>query len=143
MSVSPDESERRAKVAQEKLWGYLIEKVERGRMQPIAQSIMQRALLLYQSVGEFQKTVKEMGKHADPLRTIAPLFTTEQTNFLIRTYNTIIEDFHSHFKKKDSYVGKFSLFKELNEPTIDDVTKTLFMMGINISQIVSYLSRWM
>ena len=48
--ISPEESERRAKIAQEKLWGSLIEKIERDRMQPIAKSIMLRGILLSQSV---------------------------------------------------------------------------------------------
>lgn len=79
----------------------------------------------------------------DPLRIAAPPFTVEETSFLIRTYNNVIEDLHSHFGKKDSYVGKFSPFEELGEPTINDVAKTLFMMGTNISQIICYMIRWL
>ena len=142
MNTSDKEAERRRKVANEKMWGAIIETFERLRKKPIAQSIMFRFYLLHQSVDEFQKTVKAMGKEADPLRTIAPSFTKEQTNFLIRTYNDIVEDLHSHFGKKDSHVRGFSKLKELDEPTINDVAKTLFMMAMNISQIIYYMLRW-
>ena len=139
---SENESERRRKVANEKMWGAVIETFERMRKAPVAQSIMFRFYLLHQSIDEFQKTVKAMGKEADPLRTIAPPFTKEQTNFLIRTYNNIIEDLHTHLGKKDSYVHKFSALKELDEPTINDVAKILFMMAMNVSQIIFYMTRW-
>ena len=139
---SEDESERRRKVADEKMWGAIIETFERMRKGPVARSIMFRFYLLHQSVSEFQKTVKAMGQEADPLRTIALPFTKEQTNFLIRTYNNIIDDLHSHFGKKDSYVRRFSAFEELDEPTINDVAKILFMMAMNISQIIFYMARW-
>ena len=139
---SENESERRRKVANEKMWGAIIETTERMRKAPVTQSIMFRFYLLYQSIDEFQKTVKAMGKEVDPLRTIAPPFTKEQTNFLIRTYNNIIEDLHSHFGKKDSHVRKFSALKELEQPTMNDVAKVLFMMAMNVSQIIFYLFRW-
>jgi len=113
---SEDESERRRKVANEKMWGAIIETTERMRKAPVTQSIMFRFYLLYQSIDEFQKTVKTMGREVDPLRTIAPSFTKEQTNFLIRTYNNILEDLHSHLEKKDSYVRKFSALQELKQP---------------------------
>lgn len=144
MSESPseNESERRRRVANEKMWGAIIETTERMRKAPVAQSIMFRFYLLHQSVDEFQKTVKAMGKEVYPLGTIAPPFTKEQTNFLIRTYNSIVEDLHSHLGKKDSYVHKFSALKELDEPTINDVAKILFMMAMNVSQIIFYMFRW-
>ncbi len=82
-----------------------------------------------------------MGKSSDPTG-IAPSFTAEQANFLITTYNSIIEDVHSNLSKKDPYVTKFSAFKVLHEPTINDVVKTLFMMGTNALQIISYMLRW-
>lgn len=139
---SENESERRRRVANEKMWGAIIETTERMRKAPVTQSIMFRFYLLYQSIDEFQKTVKAMGKEVDPLRTIAPPFTKEQTNFLIRTYNNIIEDLHSHFGKKDSYVREFSALEELKQPNMNDVAKILFMMAMNVSQIIFYLFRW-
>jgi len=144
MSEAPydNESERRRKVADEKMWGAIIETIERVRVQPKARSIAFRLLGLYQSIVEFQKTVVEIGKSID-YRSVAPSFTTEQTNFLIKTYNSVIEDLCSHFEKKDSYVSGFSTFKEIDEPSINDVAKTLFMMGTNISQIIFYMMRWM
>ena len=83
-----------------------------------------------------------MGKRVNPLTTIAPSFTVEQTNFLIRTYNSIIEDVHSHLRKKDSYIDSFSTLEELDKPTINEVAKTLFIMGTNILQLLSYMIRW-
>ena len=139
---SESESERRRKVADEKMWGAIIETLEKMRKAPVAQSIMFRFYLLHQSIDEFQKTVKAMGKEVDPLRTIAPSFTKEQTNFLIGTYNNIIEDLHSHLGKKDAYVRKFSSLKKLEQPTINDVAKILFMMAMNVSQIIFYMFRW-
>lgn len=138
-----NEVERRRKVAEEKMMGAFIELVEKMRKKPVARSIAFRLLFLYQSIYDFEQTVKAMGSSVDPIRTLAPPFTREQTNFLIRTYNSIIKDFHSHLAKKDSYVTEFSPFEDLNEPTINEVAKTLFMMGTNISQILSYMLRWM
>jgi hypothetical protein len=139
---SESEAERRRKVAEEKMMGAFIEFVERIRKQPVACSIAFRLIFLYQSIYEFQQTVKAMGSSVDPTRTLAPPFTKEQTNFLIRTYNSIIKDLHSHLAKKDSYVTEFSAFEELDEPIINEVAKILFMMGTNISQILSYMVRW-
>jgi hypothetical protein len=139
---SENEVKRRRKVVEEKMWGGLIEFVERKRKEPVARSITFRLYFLYQSISEFQKTVKAMGKDVDPVGTIAPPFTTEQTNFLIRTYNNVIKDLHLHFGKKDSYVRSFSAFSEIDEPTINDVAKILFTMGTNISQIICYMIRW-
>lgn len=58
-----------------------------------------------------------------------------------RAYNNILEDLHSHFGKRDSYVRTFSAFEELNEPTINDVAEIL-KLAMNISQIVFYMTRW-
>lgn len=83
-----------------------------------------------------------MGREIDPLITPAPFFIKEQTNLLIKIYNSIIEDIHSHFRKKDAYIKKFSTLKELDTPTINDIVKTLYLMGINPSQIMCYMIRW-
>ena len=141
-TTNDSEAERRRKVAEEKLWGGIIEAIERMRKQPIARSIGLRLGILLLSIDQFEKTVKAMGTSVDPLKTKAPSFTIEQTNFLIRTYNSIIEDLHSHFGERDSYVASFSPYKELDEPTLNDVAQILFMMGMNILQILSYMVRW-
>jgi len=109
--------------------GALIESIERDRMRPIARSLCFRLLRLYESTCDFQQAVRKMGMNVDPLTTSAPPFTAEQANFLIKTYNDIIEDLRSHFAKKDSYVAKFSPIKELDKPTVNDVSKNLFMLG--------------
>jgi hypothetical protein len=137
-----DEVERRRKIAEEKMMGAFIELVEKIRKKPVARSIAFRLLFLSQAIYDFQQTVKAMGSSVDPITTPAPIFTKEQTNFLIKTYNSIIKDIHAHLAKKDSYVTEFSYFKELNKPTINEVAKTLFMMGTNILQILSYMLRW-
>jgi len=137
-----NEAERRRKVAEEKMWGAIIENIERMRKRPLAFSIISRLYLLYQNLNEFLKVVKAMGGEVDPLRTLAPSFTKEQTNLLIKIYNSIIEDLHSHFRKKDSYVEKFSTLEELDMPTINDIAKTLYLMAINTSQIMCYMIRW-
>jgi ribosomal protein S17E len=139
---SENEAERRSKIAEEKLAGYMIELIERMRKRPIADSITFRLYYLYESIRQFQKVVKAMGKNVDPIKTIAPSFTKEQANFLIRTYNHIIKDIHLHFGKKDSYVRSFPTLSELETPTLDDVTKILFTMGTNLAQIMSYMIRW-
>jgi len=138
---SIDEAERRRKVAEQKVWGAAIEAIDRMRKQPVAYSIILRFWSLYNSVNDLLNTAKVIGKNIDPA-SIAPTFTTEQTNFLISTYNSIIEDIHSNLRKKDPYVTKFSAFKLLHEPTINDVVKTLFMMETNALQIMSYMLRW-
>jgi hypothetical protein len=138
---SIDEAERRRKVAEQKMWGATIEAIDRMRKQPLAHSIILRLWALYNSINELLNTAKVMGRSTDPAG-IAPSFTTEQTNFLITTYNSIIEDIHSNLSKKDPYVTKFSAFEILHEPTINDVVKTLFMMGTNTLQITSYMLRW-
>jgi len=138
---SIDEAERRRKVAEQKVWGAAIEAIDRMRKQPVAYSIILRLWSLYNSINDLLNTAKIIGKNTDPA-SIAPTFTTEQTNFLISTYNSIIEDIHSNLRKKDPYVTKFSAFKLLHEPTINDVVKTLFMMETNALQIMSYMLRW-
>ena len=140
--ISDNELERRRKVAEEKIWGLLIESIEKSRKKHIARSIALRLFFLYESVRKFQETVRTMGKRVNPLTTTAPSFTVEQTNFLIRTYNSIIEDIHSHLRKKDSYIDSFSTLEELDKPTINEVAKTLFIMGTNILQLLSYMIRW-
>jgi len=140
--VPKDEIERRRKVVAEKILGAIIEYMERYRMSPLARSIGFRLFFLHQSIDEFLQVVRAMGLKVDPTKTIAPPFTIEQTNVLIKTYNSIIQDIQSHFAKKNSYVKSFSLLKELDEATIDEVDKTLFVMGVHLSQILSYLIRW-
>jgi len=141
-NTTEKEIERRLRVAEEKIAGAIIELIERARMKPITRSIILRLFFLYKSVYGFQNTVKLMGKKGDPLETTAPIFTQEQANFLIDIYNDIIDDIHSHFKKKDSYVEKLPKFEKLDEPTINQVAKTLFMMGMYILQAMSYMIRW-
>jgi len=143
VSIKDNESERRRRVAEEKAWGAIIESIERTRKNPVARSVALRIFYLYNSLYKFADVCKEMGKKSDPLKTIVPSFTEEQTNFLIKTYNHIIDDFHSNFKKKDSLVDKFSPFNKLEQsPTINDVSKILFMMAINLVQMLCYLIRW-
>jgi hypothetical protein len=145
---SENEVKKRRKVVEEKMWGALIELVERTRKKPMAHSIFYRFLFLSSSLSDLQLSVKEIivilqRKGADSLETQAPSFVIEQMNYLIKTYNSIIKDLHLHFKKKDSYITEFSPFEELNKPTIGDIAKNLFMMGTNVSQILSYMLRWM
>jgi len=137
-----NEAERRRKIAEEKMWGAIIENIERIRKRPVAFSIISRLYLFYQYINEFLKVVKAVERKVDPLRTPAPSFTKEQTNLLIETYNSIIEDIHSHFRKKDAYIKKFSTLEKLDTPTINDIAKTLYLMGINSSQIMCYMIRW-
>lgn len=61
-SSSESEAERRQEVAEEKVWGAIIEAVERMRKQPVARSMMFRLFFLYRSIGEFQKRLKRWGK---------------------------------------------------------------------------------
>ena len=52
---------------------------------------------------------KDEIESADPIKTRAPSFTIEQTNMLIETYNSIIQDIQSYFaKKRLVYIQFFS-----------------------------------
>lgn len=145
---SVDEAERRRKVVEEKAWGALIERVERMRKKPEARSIFYRLYFLNKGISESKPMTTEiiavlMRKGADALEAQAPSIVTEQTNFFIKTYNSIVKDIHSHLGKKDSYITEFSSFEELNEPTMSDIIKNIFMMEMNIRQITSYMLRWL
>ena len=137
-----NEIERRRKVVEEKLWGSIIENIERLRKKPLISSLFTRLFFLYQALTHFSGAVKEMGIVSNPLKTEAPPFTLEQTNFLITTYNDIITDLHSNLGEEDSFIKKFSPINQLDKPTINDVAKTLFLMGMNSAQIMAYLLRW-
>lgn len=136
------EVDRRRRVAEEKIWGATIELVERLRKKPTARSIALRIITIYQPILDFQKTVKMMGKSVNPLKTLVPSYTKDQTNFLIKTYNSLIEDLQHNVGKKDSYVKSFFIFEELDDPTINEVVKIFFMMATNLSQILCYMIRW-
>lgn len=138
-----DEAERRRKVAEEKIWGKMIESVERARKEPVARSIAFRLFSLLKSVRHFEKVVKMTWDHTDPLTSKVPPYTKNQTNFLIRTYNDVIRDLRLHLEKRDSYVREFSTFEELDDPTIDEIAGVIYKMGTIILQIISYLIRWM
>lgn len=137
-----DESERRRKVIEEKILGGVIEIIERARKEPVARSIALRLFFLLENIRQFGEVVKAMGKTTDPLTEKAPPFTKDQTNFLIRTYNSVINDLRSHLERKDSYLREFFPFEELDDPSINAVAKILFMMGTNILQLISYMLRW-
>lgn len=137
------EAERRRKLAEEKAMGALIEALERMRKQPVARSIMLRLYFLYMTLHDFSQIVKAMGMNFDPIRTQAPSFTKEQTNLLIKTYNSIIEDLRTHLRAKDSYVNEFSTLNELDEPTINDVAKNILHNGNQYSTNYElYVTRW-
>ena len=92
-------AERRRKIAEMKIWGAVIETIERARKHPEILSVMHRLTTLYEEVYKFHQAVKKMGadlikKGGDPLKTLASTFTTEQTNIYIEVYNDIIEDMH-------------------------------------------------
>ena len=142
MDFPGDESERRRRVAQEKIWGSIIENIERSRRKPIAHSILLRLYFLHQHLTDYSTRSRSVIGGIDPLKTQAPPFTVQQVNFLIRTYNDIINDIYKHFRKKDSYVNEFSPFEELDKPTINDVYKTLYMIESESLQIMSYMFRW-
>jgi len=135
---------RRDLVAQEKLLGYIVESIERLRKKPIAKSIMLRLISLYGFVLDLHKVVKIMGTNPRivPTKTVAPSFTIEQANSLIKTYNGIIKDMKDHLRKKDAYIDSFQEMGMLKEATLNEVAKTLFIMGLNIMQIVTYMVRW-
>ena len=69
-------------------------------------------------------------------------FIKEIANYQITTYNSIIEDLHSNFDKKDSYIKSFSKMDLFDEPTISDRGVMLHKIGNNNMQILSYLIRW-
>ncbi len=140
---SEDEAERRHRVAESKIMGALIEDIERIRKQSLIHSIITRLTLLYRLIGDFFPTVKAMGKKEGPL-TPAPIYTLEQTNSLIRTYNSIIEDIYMNLKKKDSYVNELKKFEleEQEKYSINEAAKTLYIMSMNILQIMGYMLRW-
>jgi len=141
MDKSKKEAERRFEVAEEKLAGSLIEYIERGRTSPIVFSIVSRIFTLDHAIREFSEGLKTATKNV-PMTTKVPKSTVDQTNFLINTHNSIIEDIHKNLKKKDSYINEFKKFDELIEPTLMDIFKTLYMVGMNCAQITSYLIRW-
>jgi len=137
-----DEIKRRMKVAEEKLWGAIIELIERVRMGPTAQSLFLRLLLLCKSIRDFQRAMIEKETNVDLSTTSAHPLVVERANSFIKTYNNIIKDLHSHFAKKDSYVVEFSPIEEPEWTTIGDVLITLSMLEENAIQIMSYLVRW-
>jgi len=143
MSEKESEAQRRKRVAEEKLWGSLIESIERSRKNPIAKSLVFRMVYLSGAIEQFSNVIKIKPINIDPTQTVVPTFTCSQANFLIKTYNDIISDIHSNFKRRDATVNDFSDFEELETPTFDDVSKTLYMMGISLYQAISYLIRWM
>lgn len=137
------EAQRRSNVAAEKLWGALIESIERSRKNPIAKSLVFRIYFLNEAIIPFSKLIKTMSIKINPLHTVVPNFTRAQANVLIKTYNHIIYDIHSNFKKRDAKIDSFSAFEELEEPTLDDVATVLYTMVIALNQAISYLLRWM
>lgn len=72
-------------------------------------------------LSEITRTLKAIGASEDAAN-IAASFTTEQTKFLIVTYNSVIEYIHLNLKK-DSYVTSFSPSKKLEKPSINDAVK--------------------
>ncbi len=143
---SENELERRREVLGEKLLGALIEYVERTRTRPTVLSIALRLLSLQENINKFGDEIvaalKMMIEKVDFSNTRVPSFITKTINNFIQTYNDIIENVHSHLRKKDSYVEKFSTLEEIHEPTIEETIYILTTMQMNISQIVSYLVRW-
>jgi hypothetical protein len=145
MSKKPKrEIERRKEVYEEKMMGMLIESVEKIRKEPIARSIALRLYNLRNPVYLAQQAtfLYVRGKNISPFKTSAPPFMATQLNFLIKTYNSVIEDLRSHLAKKDSYISDFSTIDLIDKPTVDVVTRTLSMMDTNILQILSYMTRW-
>jgi len=141
------EAERRSVVAQEKAWGARIEALERTRMHPVASSIAKRLLSFYDKAQPFLNGVKEMSlalakRSANTINDPVVPITTNQTNVLVRTYNSIVKDLHLHLGKRDSYVTTFCALDELDEPTYGDVLSTLYTLVVNATQILAYLRRW-
>lgn len=143
MSEKDSEAERRRKVAEEKVWGALIESIERSRKNPIAKSLVFRIVFFYGAIEQFSNLIKIMSSKINPVKTVVPTFTRDQANVLINTYNDIIHDIHSNFRRRDAAIDQFSDFKLITEPTYDEVAKILYRMGVALYQALGYLVRWM
>ena len=137
------EAQRRAKVAEEKLYGALIEAIERSRKNPIAKSIVFKMFFLHRSIEQLKNSLIVLSTSIDSLQNIVPNFTISQANFLIKTYNDIIYDIHTNFRRRDATVNGFSDFDEIEAPTYEDVANIAYMMEIALAQATSYLIRWM
>lgn len=140
---SDSEAERRRKVAEEKAYGYLIEAIERARNKPVAFSILLRLLLLHDAVEKHEQTVKELW--STMFRTFpTPSNKTilDKTNFLLRTYNDVIDDIYLHLQKRDSYIQQISKIVELEQFQLDDVLDKLYFISISIGQTATYMLRW-
>ena len=136
-----DEISRRLRVAQEKLAGSMIEKVERMRSKPQVQSIAYRLVNSHQSLLSFRDVIN-VQLNSSSAHDKVDSFIKEIANYQITTYNSIIEDLHSNFDKKDSYIKSFSKMDLFDEPTISDIVVMLHKIGNNNMQILSYLIRW-
>ena len=114
-------------------------------MKPKVTSVVTRLFMLNEQIQNFAKVVRTLGMPlgVDPLKTQPPSYTREQANILIDNYNSIIDDIKLNFAKKDSHVDKLGSLKSLDQPSINDVSKVLFIMGTSISQTVAYMVRWM
>ena len=143
MSEKGSEAQRRAEVAEEKLYGALIEAIERSRKNPIAKSLAFRMIYLSGAIEQFSNLIKPMSNDINPVKTVVPHFTRSQINVLIKTYNDIIHDIHSNFRRRDVTVNGFSDLEELEAPNLNDVNKILYTMWIALYQAISYLIRWM
>jgi len=136
-----DEVLRRLNVVEEKLAGALIESVERMRSNPIVQSISFRILNFHQSLIGFRDIVGELLKSISAYDKAEP-HIKEIANYQIITYNSIIEDLQTNFKKKDSYIKSFSKIDLFDEPTIADLGVMIHKISNNNLQILTYLIRW-
>ena len=58
MSEKESEAQRRASVATEKLWGALIESIERSRKNPIAKSLVFRMVFLCGAIEQFSIVIR-------------------------------------------------------------------------------------
>lgn len=143
MTEKESEAQRRAKVAEEKLYGYLIESIERSRKNPIAMSLVIKIYSLFGSIKNVTELINIILSSIDPIPTNILNDIGNRANNIINTYNDIIYDLQSNFRRRDAQIGRFSkIIKELESPTLNDINMTIIIIIDNLGQILGHLTRW-
>ncbi|MBU0847311.1 hypothetical protein KKH23_09035, partial [Patescibacteria group bacterium] len=109
---------------------------------PIANSLIYKIFFLIGSIKNVSEVINIISSSIDPIQTFILNDIKVQANIIIKTYNDIISDLHSNFRRRDAQIDRFSKIKEFESPTLKDINMTIIIMIENLGQIVGYLVRW-